>query len=192
MKRVLIPVLLVIASVALLSTAWNQYAQRQALIDDGTQVTGTVVGINTTDNDDGDPTYAPIYEYEVDGTPLRHSPGVHTSSRPVIGATEQLYVDPDDATHVIANTFADRWFAPMMFAIFGVVVLVIAIVLGWTQRYISRKRQELGPHTANHDSHAPVTMSTASAASRSKTTGSVESSGPFVSGADAPTNGPFS
>lgn len=190
--RILLPLLFVITAIVLLSVGRNQHSQRQSLIDDGARVQGTVVTVRSSTDSDGDATYAPVYEYRAGGQTHRHEPGVKTSSRPQVGATETLYVDKDDPNHVIADTFADRWFVPMMFAIFGVVSFIVAIVLTATLRRSGRRSQELGPHTTSHDSHAPVTMSTASSTSASTTSGSVQSSGPFVDdnrGSDS--RGPF-
>jgi hypothetical protein len=190
--RIVLPLILLIVSVALLGAGWNSYVERQELIDSGTQVQGVIVDVRSSTDSEGDTTYAPVYEYSAAGRKLRHEPSVKTSSMPRRGDTETLYVDPDDADHVIADTFADRWFAPMMFGIFGMLSLISAVVLAVTLRRVGRRSSELGPHTANHDSHSTVTQSTASSTSMSTTSDSADSSGPFVSGGDSDSRGPFS
>ena len=148
------------------------------------EVPGQIVGIAESQDDDGT-SYAPIYEYEVDGRTLRHESSVSTSSRPTIGDTETLLVDPSDPTRAKADTFMDMWFVPVLLGGLGSVFFLIGAGVGLAA---------LAKGRTPSDPAAPSTLGIPGQPSASSSPHAPDHSGhdPFV-GDDDPTEhrGPF-
>lgn len=122
-------ILFSVIGVVMLGVAWWSYSNSRDLAASGVRVTGTVASIRQQSDSDGT-TYSPVYAYAHDGTPRTYSPSSSSSRRPRIGDTATLFVDPDDPTHVLADTFMDRWLLPVLIGGMGAVFLLAGVVTG--------------------------------------------------------------
>lgn len=132
MQRFVFGLIFLLVGVGLLVGGWFPTKSTLDLRANGDRVDATVVGTDVSSDSDGT-TYAPIYEYEVDGQVRRHTRSVSSSSRPQIGEHELLLVDPADPDRVKADTFLDKWFLTTLlggmgalFSIIGAGALLVA------------------------------------------------------------------
>lgn len=148
-------------------------------------VPGKVVSVESSTSD-GSTTYAPVYEFEVDGEKRRHTATVSSSSYPEIGSTQTLLVDPNDPSEVKPDSFMGQWFIATLLGGMGILFTGIALVVGIVLASVRRR------------ANAAMTMfgesSTASTPTASESTHDEDHTDhdPFV-GSDAPSSqkGPF-
>lgn len=101
------------------------------------RVQGTVVGVEESHDSASGTTYAPVYEYVVDGETYRHSASVSSSSHPQMGKVETLLVHPDNPSKVKSDTFLDQWFLAAILGGIGTVFFVVAVVIAIVSTAVS-------------------------------------------------------
>ncbi len=180
MKRIFVAIFLLVG-IGLLLGAWTTWQDRQDVVNYGREVTATIVTYRTSRDSDGDTTYAPVYEYEVDGQRYRKAAGVSTGSVPTIGASERAWVDREEPENIVIDNFMGRWFAPVLMGAFGAVLTFVGLVIGFAGG--SRRTPGTSPLAPPLPAPTSTSASTASSANHS---------GPFVKGNRSSDNrGPF-
>lgn len=188
MKRMLLPLVFLLVGGILASIGWSQYQDHESLATDGRQVTGTVIDVKTSTDSEGDTTYAPVYGYEWEGEQRRYTPGSTSSSYPTQGETATLFVDPDDPGRVMADTFMDRWFIPVLLGGLGAVFLAVGLVIA-----LASRRARRGEHAWEQPVVvAPATSTAAAQTAAPKVDARSNRNGPFVgSSQKSDPRGPF-
>lgn len=108
-----------------------------------TKVESVVVDYDVFNSGDSDSstTYAPIYEYKLDGETYRWQSASSSSSRPKIGSDHTLYVNPDDPDDVI-NTGITAGFVAIymgiLFIILPATFLVLSLLKGEKLVFIAK------------------------------------------------------
>lgn len=125
MGRLALPLVFLAVGAVVAGLGGSMYVDRQELADTGERVAGTVTGVRSSTDSEGDTTYAPVYSYTHRGQPRQHSPDATSSSRPTEGEQVTLFIDPDEPGRVMADTFMDRWFLPVLLGGIGAVLLVV-------------------------------------------------------------------
>ncbi len=74
----------------------------------------------------GSTTYAPVYSFTIDGTAEEITPSVYTGTRPVIGDSVTIFVNPDNHSEIF-DPARDGEFVKI-FRIVGIVFIVIAFI----------------------------------------------------------------
>ncbi len=183
----LLPIVFAVVGFGLLAGGAIAYQDTRSLLDVAVEVPGRIVDI-TTSTSDGDTTYSPVYEYEVDGQSYRHESSVSSSSRPTIGETETMLIDPSDPDEAKADTFMDKWFLATLlgglgavFAGISTIILIVAVA--------GRRSAAHAESTSNPDLGLPTDRRSTAATTASATSAAHD---PIAGDDDRPANrGPF-
>ncbi len=102
----------------LLAIATIVFFNDQNTVNNGVLVTGTVISNPSQ----------PVIEYEIDGQTYTHQSSV-TSTPPsyVLGEEVSIYVDVDDPTDILIDTFSDRWLIVTILGVMGAIFFVVGI-----------------------------------------------------------------
>lgn len=124
------------------------------LVERGTRTEGVVTSVDSSRDSEGDMSYTPEYTYVIDGVERTHKPNVSTSSQPTVGATETMYVDPDDPNNVLVDNFMGRWFVPVLLGGIGVSFMFSALISIAVMRRRMRDNDDWGSvPSANRSSY---------------------------------------
>lgn len=184
MARISIPLVFVAVGVVLGGVAGWTYDDRRNFAERAEQVPGTVVSVRSSTDSEGDTTYAPVYAYQHGGAPREYSPDGMSSSQPTVGEQVTLFVDPT-GDRVMADTFMDRWFLPVLLGGIGMALLVVGVAAAVTgggrglARSAAAREQRRVARGETLDGEA-----TSSASHEGR-------DGPFVSGRQRDSKGPF-
>lgn len=73
---------------------------------------------------------APVISYEIDGTPYQFTSSIYSSPPAFeINETIEIYVNKDEPSEIIINSFVNKWLIVTIFASFGLVLDLIGILL---------------------------------------------------------------
>ncbi len=118
---------------------WYGYGSWR-LVQGGHTVTGTVVDIDESTDEDGT-SYAPIIEYRVGDENYRMT-GIYNSQSPYdIGDQVELRYDRADPAVARVDSFVDLWLLPAIFLPLGLLFFLIfnaIVVFGWFNRLRQR------------------------------------------------------
>ena len=116
--------------------------------------TGVVVDLISSRDSDGDLTYAPVYEYQVDGVAYIHESSVSYGGIlvPDIGDTRTILYDPDNPNDSrIRNIFLLIWLPLILMAI----PLLIAAAIFWSMRRRRRFEEQAPPWSQQYPQPPP-------------------------------------
>ena len=145
-----IPRLIILAGIALLVIAVLVGRDSWSLRSQDTKVTGTIVEIDTT----GEGSRLATWEFEHDGETYRHEGSANATSKTEYeGATDELYIDPDNPEKAKVAGFTGMWLIPTVFVVLGIATLFAGIVTWIVMRIVRATRGRL-------DGHQETAMST--------------------------------
>jgi hypothetical protein len=166
--RLLLPLVLGTVGLGLLAGAGFAAQDTMDLREVADRVPARVVGVATSTDEDGT-SYAPIYEYVVDGRAYRHEASVSSSSRPELGSVETMLVHPQDPSDAKPETFLGQWFLAALLGGMGAGFTLVSLALatvGLRRRSADRSRPPLdslgspgepvrSSHEGDHADHDP-------------------------------------
>ena len=100
------------------------YVEKDAQLKNSYLATGIVVDYIFNEG------AAPVISYEVDGTPYQFTSSLYSSPPAFeLNETVEIYVNKDDPSDIIINSFVNKWLIVTIFATFGLVLDLIGILL---------------------------------------------------------------
>ena len=132
-----IPRLIILTGIALIVIAVLVGRDSWSLRSKDTKVTGSIVEIDTT----GQGSRVATWEYEYDGETYRHKgSATATNKTEYEGATDELYIDPDDPEKAKVAGFTGMWLIPTVFVALGIATLVGGVVTWIVMRIVRATR----------------------------------------------------
>ena len=92
-----------------------------------TSTGGNKPGISSNRPTNCSPSYAPVVEYDVDGTTYQFTSNSCSSPGPTVGSDIKVLYDPENPGEAVSGTFVDLYLAPIILAIFAIVGLGVCV-----------------------------------------------------------------
>jgi hypothetical protein len=116
--------------------AWRTWR----LLSEGQRVEGKVVALAKSPGSEGRTLYAPVIQYEVDGTIYRNQ-GRSDSSSPdyQVGDTVTILCPPSKPAEGVIETFSEMWLPPIAFGGGGLLVALVGLTIWWWRTRLTRR-----------------------------------------------------
>ena len=100
------------------------YVEKDAQLTNSYLATGIVVDYIFNEG------AAPVISYEIDGIPYQFTSSIYSSPPAFeLNETVEIYVNKDDPSDIIINSFVNKWLIVTIFASFGLVLDLIGLLL---------------------------------------------------------------
>jgi len=96
--------------------------------NNGIEVQGTVVRLESSSSSEGGTTYSPVFSYTIDGQKYEYE-SVNSSNPPSneVGDVEPLLVDPSNPSKARQNSFWELWLLPCILCPVSFVMIILSI-----------------------------------------------------------------